>query len=60
MSTPGQDPKTVVKISTQLWSTQVGIATADEIVPPYDPAYKFSNGVEKVVKDHYLPENPVD
>ena len=60
MSTPNQDPRTVVKTSTRLWSTEVGLAQADELIPQFDPAYKFSNGTEKVVKQHYLPENPSD
>lgn len=60
MTTPNQDPRTVVKTSTRLWSTEVAIAQADELTPPYDPAYRFNNGTEKVVKQHYLPENPSD
>jgi len=51
--TPGQDPRTVVRISTRLWSDEVGRAIADDVVPPYDPAYSFSNGTEKVEKNHY-------
>lgn len=51
--TPGQDPRTVVRTSTRLWSDEVGRAIADDVAPPYDPAYKFSNDVEKVEKNHY-------
>ena len=57
MSTFGQDPSTVVKISERLWSDEVGRALADELIPPYDPAYKFNNGREFVVKTHYYPAN---
>lgn len=60
MSTPNRDPRTVVKIGTRLWSDEVGRAQADELVQPFDPAYRFSNGTEKVVKEHYIPENPSD
>ena len=59
MSTPGQDPRTVVKISTRLWSDEVARADADdEPVPLHDTVYRFSNGTEKVEKTHYLPANP--
>lgn len=58
MSTPNQDPREVVKTGTRLWSDEVGRALADDLVQPFDPAYKFSNGTEKVVKQHYIPENP--
>lgn len=59
MATPNQDPKTVVKTSTRLWSDEVARADADdEPVPLWDPAYRFSNDVEKVEKTHYLPANP--
>lgn len=59
MTTPNQDPRTKVKTSTRLWSDEVGRAQADELIPPFDPAYKFSNGTEKVVKEHYAPEPPI-
>lgn len=55
MSTPGQDPRTVVTTSTVLWSDQVARADADDPVPPYDPAYKFGER-EFVVKTHYEPD----
>lgn len=59
MSTPNQDPRTVVKTSTRLWSDEVARADAnDEPVPLHDPAYRFSNGTEKVEKAHYQPGNP--
>lgn len=51
--TPGQDPRTVVRTSTRLWSDEVGRANADEVVPPYDVVYQFSDGTEKVEKNHY-------
>lgn len=56
MTTPNQDPRTKVKTSTRLWSDEVGRAQADELIPPYDQAYRFSNGTEKVVKEHYEPD----
>ena len=45
-----QDPRTVVRTTTRLWSDEVGRAQADENVKPYDPAYQFSNGREFVEK----------
>jgi hypothetical protein len=57
--TPGQDPRTVVRTSTRLWSDEVGRANADEVVPPYDPAYSFGNR-EFVIKEHYMPANPLE
>ncbi len=50
---PKQDPRTVVKSSTILWTDVVGRANADEVIEPYDPAYRFSNGRRFVEKDHY-------
>lgn len=52
-TTPPQDPRTIVKVSTVLWSDQVALANAEEVIPPFDPAYRWSNGVEKVEKNHY-------
>lgn len=54
MSTPNQDPRTVVRISERSWSDEVGRAAALEgPVPIYDPAYQFNNGREFLEKDHY-------
>jgi hypothetical protein len=54
MSTPNQDPRTVVRISERFWSDEVGqVAALEGPVPPYDPAYQFSNGKQFVEKDHY-------
>lgn len=40
-----QDPRTVVRTSTKLWSDIVRAARGDEVeVNPQDPAYQFSNG----------------
>lgn len=52
-TSPQQDPRTVVKISTRLWSEEVGLANANEPVPPHDPSYQFSNGKRFVDKDPY-------
>jgi hypothetical protein len=53
-----QDPKTVVKSSTQLGSTQVAIADAGEIAKPYDDAYKFAGGKRVFIqKKNYDPPN---
>lgn len=42
---PKQDPRTVVRTSTKLWSDIVRAARGDEVdMRPYDPAYQFSNG----------------
>lgn len=58
MSTPNQDPKTVVKYSERLWSDEVALANADdEPQPLHDPAYEFSNGRKFVEKNHYQ-DNP--
>ena len=53
MTTPNQDPRTVVKISERVWSDEVGRALAEEAQPPYDPAYEFSNGKQIVEKNHH-------
>lgn len=50
---PKQDPRTVVRSSTTLWTDVVGRANAEEVIEPYDPAYNFSNGRKFVEKDHY-------
>lgn len=39
-----QDPKTVVRSSTRLWSQEVGAAEAQAPLPPKDPGYEWSNG----------------
>jgi hypothetical protein len=39
-----QDPRTIVRTSTRLWSEEVGIADADTVIRPSDPGYEFSNG----------------
>ncbi len=57
---PRIDPRTVVKSSTRVWADQVGLAEAGEIVPPYDPAYQFSNGKQTVEKTHYQPADVPD
>lgn len=57
---PRQDPRTVVKHSTRIWSDEVGLANAGEIVPPYDPGYQFSNGKRTVEKQHYQPADVPD
>lgn len=50
---PAQDPRTVVKIGTRLWSQEVATADAGEIPKPHDDAYEFSNGRKFVEKDPY-------
>lgn len=55
---PFQDPRTVVKVTTRLWSDEVGLVDATQEVKPYDPAYQWSNGVEKVEKNHYSTTPP--
>lgn len=47
---PKQDPRTVVKTSTRLWSDEVGAAEANEVVRPHPVAYRFSNGRQFVQK----------
>jgi hypothetical protein len=49
MATTPQD----VKIETRLWSDEVRLADGDELIPQFDPAYKFNNGREFVEKEHY-------
>jgi hypothetical protein len=41
-----QDPKTIVKTSNRLWSSEVAQVEAAEGIDPLkrDPAYEFSNG----------------
>ena len=49
-----QDPRTVVKNTTRLWSTEVAIAEGSDDPPPqHDPAYEFSNGRKFVERAHY-------
>lgn len=50
-----QDPRTVVRTSTALWSDIVRAARGDEVeMKPHDPAYQWSNGREHVeVKPFY-------
>lgn len=43
-SPPAPDPRTVVKVTTKLWSDEVAIADAAKGVQPKDVAYDFSNG----------------
>lgn len=51
-----QDPRTIVRTSTRLWSEEVGIAEADAIVRPGEPGYEFSNGrCFNTPKDPYAP-----
>ena len=45
MATPNQDPKTVVRTTTRLFSEEVGLAEASDVPKPMrDTAYEFSNG----------------
>ena len=53
-----QDPRTIVKIGSRTWASEVAIADAGEIAKPHDAAYKFSNGKEFVNKANYTPANP--
>lgn len=40
-----QDPRTVVRTSTALWSEIVrGVRGTDDVLTPHDPAYQWSNG----------------
>lgn len=39
-----QDPRTVVRSSTRLWSAEVGAAEAKSPLPVKDPGYEWSNG----------------
>lgn len=41
---PTQDPRTIVRTSTRLWSDEVGRAQAEDPLPPLEPTYQFSNG----------------
>jgi hypothetical protein len=53
-----QDPKTVVKVGQQLGSTQVAIADAGDILPPYDKSYVFAGGKRVFFqKKNYDPPN---
>jgi len=53
-----QDPRTVVKIGTRLWSDEVALAEqCMDPIPQDDPAYQFSNNKKFVVKRHYFPAN---
>lgn len=58
MPPPKVDPRTVVKISSRLWSEEVGLADANDVIKPFDPAYRFSNGKEFVEKKHYQDDLP--
>jgi hypothetical protein len=40
----GQDAPIVLPASQRLWSEEVGIAAADDLLPINDPGYEFSNG----------------
>ncbi len=53
-----QDPRTIVRISQRVWSSEVALADADEQPKPYDAAYRFNNGKEFVNKGSYTPANP--
>ena len=53
MTMATQDPRTVVKFSTRLWSDEVRLAEGDDLLPQHDPAYEFSNGRKFVEKTHY-------
>jgi len=55
---PTQDPRTVVKVTTTLWSDVVAHADAGEIPKPHDAAYQFGNGKEFVEKDPYGDAQP--
>lgn len=48
-----QDPRTIVRTKTRLFSEEVGIANAEEVVPARDPSYEFSNG-----RTFDKPKNP--
>lgn len=52
-----QDREPVVKMSSRLWSEEVGSAEADSIIAPRDPGYEFSNGRKFVDgKGAYAPD----
>lgn len=38
------EKRTKVRISTRLWSQEVGAAQAETLLPEKDPGYEFSNG----------------
>lgn len=42
--TPVPTPDGTPSFSQRLWSEEVGIAQADQPLPPKDPGYEFSNG----------------
>lgn len=48
-----QDPRTIVQMSTRLWSEEVGIANADEVIKPLDPGYEFTGRTFYTPKDPY-------
>jgi hypothetical protein len=48
-----QDPRTIVRTSTRLWSDEVGRAQAEEPLRPYDPAYDFTSGRQFVEKSPF-------
>lgn len=50
---PRQDPRTVVKTSERLWSEEVALAEAGDLVPAYPVAYRMSNGRVFVEKKPY-------
>lgn len=58
-----QDPRTIVRTTTRLWSEEVAIARASDPLaagdPDKEPGYEFSNGVSfNTPRDPYA--NPAD
>jgi hypothetical protein len=41
---PTQNPRTRVRVSTRLFSDEVGLVEAGELKPARDIAYQFNNG----------------
>lgn len=48
-----QDPRTIVRTTTRLFSEEVGIANAEEIINPNEPGYEFNSG-----RTFNTPKNP--
>lgn len=40
----GQDPPVIPTASQRLWSEEVAMADADNLLPPKETAYEFGNG----------------
>lgn len=60
MPVPALKPYEVVKTSTRLWSTEVGIAEAESVVMPHPVAYEFSNGRQFIEKSPFYARLPTE